>query len=199
MTLAALTLAAALTAAPLPADDPNPLAAETATATPGGAPEFRLIIPAATPIFTLTVEAPTITTLEAEPLRVGPDGTWTEYVADLPRMYVHDTRPGAPAWQLTGRLANLTGPAGTTLSAQHAGWDPLLTVPGMGAVAAPTIVPGYPTGEGMLRAQVLASAPTGHAGDPATSAGFAGKLRVRVHPTLPAGEYRAVLTLTLIS
>jgi hypothetical protein len=122
--------------------------------------------------------------------------------ATMPDVTVMDSRPGFKAWQLSGKFGNFTTAGGEkTLIANYAGWTPVLTQAGGGAVAGATISPGFPaSGQGLAVARILGSAPEGHNGvfDAVSTAALGGQINMRFPINTPAGDYRSTMTLTLV-
>ncbi len=137
------------------------------------------------------------------PLTFGSSGTQTfaEASTDIAPVYVSDTRPGRPAWQVVARLSRFLAPSGAWISASNAGWEPvILSATAMGATPGPAVTPGYPSGgTGMAVTRVLASAPTGHGGSTGQTAELGGRITVRLPFTATRGDYRTTLTVTAIS
>ncbi|WP_371530665.1 hypothetical protein OG302_36380 [Streptomyces sp. NBC_01283] len=118
------------------------------------------------------------------------EGTAGSSTGDLQKVTVKDARNGATGWSLTGKVTDFTGNAGT-IGADKLGWTPsCATAPG----SASTCVPGTKGPVGGAGA-TLASAPDGAqtGGEFTVGAGLA----LDVPATAAAGDYAAVLTLTL--
>ncbi|MEV2255639.1 DUF6801 domain-containing protein [Streptomyces sp. NPDC050147] len=126
-------------------------------------------------------------TVALSPVEEGAGGSST---GDLQKVTVKDSRNGATGWSLTGKVTDFTGSAGT-IGADKLGWTPSCQT---AAGSASTCVPGTQGPVGTVGA-TLASAPdaaqTG--GEFTVGAGLA----LDVPATAAAGDYAAVLTLTL--
>lgn len=126
-------------------------------------------------------------TVALSPVEEGAGGSST---GSLQQVTVTDARNGATGWSLTGKVTDFTGSAGT-IGADKLGWTPSCDT---AAGSASTCVPGTQGTVGTAGA-TLASAPdaaqTG--GEFTVGAGLA----LDVPATAAAGDYAAVLTLTL--
>ncbi|MEU6820846.1 DUF6801 domain-containing protein [Streptomyces atriruber] len=126
-------------------------------------------------------------TVALSPVEEGAGGSST---GDLQKVTVKDARNGATGWSLTGKVTDFTGGAGT-IAADKLGWTPSCAT---AAGSASTCVPGTQGPVGTAGA-TLASAPDGAqtGGEFTVGAGLA----LDVPKTAAAGDYAAVLTLTL--
>ena len=118
---------------------------------------------------------------------LGPaDAEGTRYGGELGEVTIVDTRAGAPAWSISGQVAE-QGPG------HHLGWTPRITTPGGGARPGDAVTAG--SGRGLSDPALLAAAPKGHPGG-AVTVGAAVDLR------LPAGStttpWSATLTITAL-
>ena len=121
---------------------------------------------------------------------LGPvDGDASRYGGELGELTVVDTRDGAPAWSISGQVADASGDG----RGEHLGWTPRITTPGGGARPGGSVAAG--SGRGLSTPSLLAAAPKGHPSGPAT-VGAAFDLR------LPAGStttpWSATLTITAL-
>ncbi|MEU6994084.1 DUF6801 domain-containing protein [Streptomyces sp. NPDC046465] len=126
-------------------------------------------------------------TVALSPVEEGAGGNST---GDLQKVTVKDARNGATGWSLTGKVTDFTG-GGGSIGADKLAWTPSCAT---AAGSASTCVPGTRGPVGTVGA-TLASAPdaaqTG--GEFTVGAGLA----LDVPKTAAAGDYAAVLTLTL--
>ncbi|WP_142213533.1 DUF6801 domain-containing protein [Streptomyces sp. SLBN-118] len=126
-------------------------------------------------------------TVALSPVEEGAGGSST---GSLQQVTVTDARNGATGWSLTGKVTDFTGSAGT-IGADKLGWTPSCDT---AAGSASTCVPGTQGPVGTTGA-TLASAP-----DAAQTGGtfmVGAGLALDVPATATAGDYTAVLTLTL--
>ncbi|MBA3744560.1 hypothetical protein [Sporichthya sp.] len=119
-------------------------------------------------------------------------------VATIPNVTVTDTRPGLLAWSVVAQLSNFDP---GLIFARWMGWTPAVVgTANMGAVAGPLVPSGYPgTDSGLHSGRVMATVPDGHGDDPGTTATLTAALNLRVPTSVPAGDYTAVMTLTVLS
>lgn len=121
--------------------------------------------------------------------------------AAIPSITVTDNRAGLLPWQVSGVLSPFATAAGPILPSAYAGWEPQVTTPGVGATAAPPVLPGYPVvRDGLSVTRLLAYAGAGHGGVRGLgSTTLGGRLNVRIPQGVPQGDYRTTLTLTVMS
>lgn len=139
----------------------------------------------------------TLTVPGGQPVSLGTAEAHSDHLASsgaLTPVTVTDTRASAASWSLSGQVSDFTSGA-NSFGGRHLGWRPSVVTQGAGAVAAPTVAPGLSSGNGLSRASVLASAPTGH---PLGSASLSAGLDLTVPLATAPGNYTAVLTLTLL-
>jgi len=117
------------------------------------------------------------------------DGTEVRFGGELGDVMVYDSRPGAPAWSISGQVSDFTG----GLSGKHLGWTPRITLPGGGATAGAAVAPAK--GNGLADPSVLASAPKGHPVGPTT---IGAAVDLRVPSGTSASSYSATLTITAL-
>ncbi|MEU8804372.1 hypothetical protein [Spirillospora sp. NPDC048819] len=130
---------------------------------------------------------------EVELTPVTLNGTEQSATGDLREVTVVDARGGTTGWSLTGTLTDFSSVAGTKIPAGNLSWTPSCT-PGAGASA---VVAGSAGALDATTAATLCSAPDG-AGQIVGGTYTAGAaLDLTVPPVTGAGEYTAVLTLTL--
>ncbi|TDC77806.1 hypothetical protein [Actinomadura sp. 7K507] len=121
------------------------------------------------------------------------NGTEQTATGDLREVTVVDARGGTAGWSLTGVLSDFSAVAGTKIPAGNMSWTPSCT-PGAGSS---TAVPGSAGALDPATAATLCSAPDG-AGQIVGGTFTAGAgLNLKVPPVTGAGQYTAVLTLTL--
>jgi hypothetical protein len=112
---------------------------------------------------------------------------------DLRKVEVVDARGGGTGWSLTGTLTDFGSAAGTKIPAGNMSWTPSCTA----GPAASTVTPGSTGPLDSTTAATLCSAPDG-AGQIVGGTYTAGAaLNLKVPPATGAGQYTAVLTLTL--
>ncbi|SEG54696.1 hypothetical protein SAMN04489712_106173 [Thermomonospora echinospora] len=121
------------------------------------------------------------------------NGTEQTATGDLRQVEVVDARGGSTGWSLTGTLTDFSSAAGTKISAGNLSWTPACTA-GPGASA---VTPGSAGPLDDTTAATLCSAPDG-AGQIVGGTYTAGAaLNLKVPPATGAGQYTAILTLTL--
>ncbi|MFA1547888.1 hypothetical protein [Actinomadura chokoriensis] len=121
------------------------------------------------------------------------DGTEQTATGSLKQVEVIDARGGSTGWSLTGTLTDFSAPAGTKIPAGNLSWTPSCT----GAPGASAVTPGSTGPLSTATAATLCSAPDG-AGQIVGGTFTAGAgLKLTVPPATGAGQYTAVLTLTL--
>lgn len=108
---------------------------------------------------------------------------------------VTDTRTGAPAWSISGRVSDFTQ-GEESIEAKNLGWSPVVTENEGGAVAGTAVQSGYLGGEGLSQSATLGSAEIGHARG---SALLGAALDLRLPLSVAQGTYAATLTLTALS
>ncbi|MFG3689306.1 choice-of-anchor M domain-containing protein [Micromonospora sp. NPDC047740] len=115
---------------------------------------------------------------------------------ELRPVTVTDTRPGAPGWNVAGRLSDFTSGA-TRVGGKYLGWAPtvLAQANGQGVAAGQEVKPGFASGNGLAASSVLGSAPVG-AGRGTARLGAG--LNLELPTDTGAGQYTATLTLTAI-
>ncbi len=139
---------------------------------------------------TLTVDGTPVTM--STPTNIG---TALDSTGSLSPVTVTDSRlPGEPGWDETGSVGDFTSGA-NTFSGNGLGWTPAITTPD----AANDVTVGglvAPNNPGLGTTAALAAALAGHgAGTTVLGAG----LDLRIPFGTPAGNYRATLTVTLLS
>lgn len=121
------------------------------------------------------------------------DGTEQTATGSLREVEVIDARGGSTGWSLTGTLTDFSAPAGTKIPAGNLSWTPACTA----APGASAVTPGSTGPLDATTAATLCSAPggTGQVVGGTFTAGAG--LKLTVPPATGAGQYTAVLTLTL--
>ena len=119
-------------------------------------------------------------------------GAYLRSTGAIVPILVTDTRPGGPAWSISGQVSDFSG----GLPGSYLGWTPVVTTAGAGAVAGAPVASGYPTGNGLADPSVLAAAPAAHAPGTAT---IGADLDLRLPADTTPGSYTATLTITALS
>ncbi|WP_432897277.1 HtaA domain-containing protein [Micromonospora matsumotoense] len=110
---------------------------------------------------------------------------------------VADLRGTNAGWSLVGQVADFASASGGAIAADNLGWTPSATVGVDGLAGAPGVVtPGAPAapGAGLGTARALCTSATGASNGTFTCGA---QLHLGVPASAPAGDYSAVLTLTL--
>lgn len=107
----------------------------------------------------------------------------------LPEITVTDVRSSDPGWALVGKVSDFTS-GDTSIAGNYLGWSPQVLRTSEGQA----VTPGGQVTAGLSSNAALASA---GAGAGIGTAIVGAQLDLRLPTTTPAGDYRAVLTLTL--
>jgi surface-anchored protein len=131
------------------------------------------------------------------PVELAATGDRLASTGELRPITVTDTRPAAPGWDASGSLGPFATADGDEFGSRFAGWTPTVAsqAPGQGVVAGPPVPTGFISGLGLSGSARLASAPHGTGlGTAVLGAG----LRLELPTETSPGQYRALLTLTVI-
>ncbi|HLU46363.1 MAG TPA: choice-of-anchor tandem repeat NxxGxxAF-containing protein [Natronosporangium sp.] len=111
-------------------------------------------------------------------------------------VWVTDTRTANPGWDVTAQVSDFTSDS-ATFSGGFLGWTPTVGAVSDGQVVTPgePVAPGFPTGDGLAVPRTLAFA---DAGAGLGTAELGADLDLQIPLDTPAGEYTAVLTITVI-
>lgn len=115
---------------------------------------------------------------------------------ELRPVTVTDTRRTDPGWDVSAQVSDFASET-STFGGGFLGWSPTVGSHSAGQDVTPgeSVVPGFPTGEGLSVPRSLASAT---AGNGLGSAELGAGLDLEVPTDTPAGVYRALLTITAI-
>ncbi|MFF8187263.1 hypothetical protein ACF044_08370 [Microbacterium sp. NPDC016588] len=181
-------------------------AAVAAAAEPGDSVDVGvdvdIVAPTTPGALTMTV-APGRVTLAED----GSTDTVRRFTGSLPQVTVTDTRtpdqiPEGSSWYVLGSAGDFQAEGGASIGADHLGWSPRLvsgddSVVSIGGDVDTSLDSDSPAGRGLVDQELLylgdaASVPEGGVSSTATA-----DLTLKVEPTVQAGKYSSVITLSL--